>query len=301
MVHDHVVRMQRARLALEGLSIGDGFGECFFGFPDKVEWVISERALPTIPWHYTDDTMMALGIYHTLDVHGCINQDELARTFGRVYTREPSRGYGGTAHSILTAIDNGIHWSSAAGTAFSGMGSMGNGGAMRVAPVGAYFCDDYERVTIEARKSAAVTHAHPDGQAGAIAAAVASAFAANVNGAAIQKCGSELFKTVLQFTPKGETYAGLEAAAAMSLDLSVRSAAGFLGNGSEVCSHDTVPFCIWAAARHLDSYQEAMWQTVSALGDRDTTCAIVGGIVALAVGSNGIPAEWLRAREALPI
>jgi len=33
----------------------------------------------------------------------------------------------------------------------------------------------------------------------------------------------------------------------------------------------------------------------------DTTCAIVGGIVALAVGPEGIPADWLAARESLEV
>jgi len=44
-----------------------------------------------------------------------------------------------------------------------------------------------------------------------------------------------------------------------------------------------------------------MWTTVSGLGDRDTTCAIVGGIVASAVGHDAIPADWLAAREQLAI
>jgi hypothetical protein len=39
---------------------------------------------------------------------------------------------------------------------------------------------------------------------------------------------------------------------------------------------------------------------VSALGDRDTTCAIVGGVVSLQVGEAGLPAAWLDAREPLP-
>jgi len=43
-----------------------------------------------------------------------------------------------------------------------------------------------------------------------------------------------------------------------------------------------------------------MWATVSALGDRDTTCAIVGGIVACYTGVVGIPPDWLAAREPLP-
>jgi hypothetical protein len=39
---------------------------------------------------------------------------------------------------------------------------------------------------------------------------------------------------------------------------------------------------------------------VSALGDRDTTCAIVGGMVALHAGVDSIPREWLACREPLP-
>jgi ADP-ribosylglycohydrolase len=44
-----------------------------------------------------------------------------------------------------------------------------------------------------------------------------------------------------------------------------------------------------------------MWSTVSGLGDRDTTCAIVGGIVALSAGRESIPEAWLKAREPIQI
>jgi ADP-ribosylglycohydrolase len=43
-----------------------------------------------------------------------------------------------------------------------------------------------------------------------------------------------------------------------------------------------------------------LWLTVSGLGDRDTTCAIVGGIVACHVGLKSIPKDWLKQREKLP-
>jgi ADP-ribosylglycohydrolase len=39
---------------------------------------------------------------------------------------------------------------------------------------------------------------------------------------------------------------------------------------------------------------------VEAGGDADTTSAIVGGIVAAHTGRDGIPPEWLAAREPLP-
>jgi hypothetical protein len=43
-----------------------------------------------------------------------------------------------------------------------------------------------------------------------------------------------------------------------------------------------------------------MWTTVAGLGDRDTTCAIVGGIVALSAAPATIPSTWVAAREPLP-
>ena len=104
-----------------------------------------------------------------------MGKTRLAQVFARRYRREPRRGYGGTAHQILRAIGDGVHFATAAGQAFSCMGSMGNGAAMRVAPLGAYFAEDLAQVVAQARASAAVTHAHPDGQAGAIAVAVAAA------------------------------------------------------------------------------------------------------------------------------
>lgn len=77
------------------------------------------------------------------------------------------------------------------------------------------------------------------------------------------------------------------------------TAAELLGNGSQITCPDTVPLCLWLAARHLDGYCEAMWTTVRVGGDIDTNAAIVGGIVALAVGRNGLPRDWLRMREGL--
>ena len=61
----------------------------------------------------------------------------------------------------------GAPWRTVASQAFGGEGSMGNGGAMRVSPVGAYFAEDLDAVVEHAAASAMVTHAHPDGRAGA--------------------------------------------------------------------------------------------------------------------------------------
>jgi ADP-ribosylglycohydrolase len=297
---DHANRLARARLSLDGLSVGDAFGQRFF-HPPNVQTLIADRALPRPPWAYTDDTEMALAVYEVLRRHGRIDPDTLAARFARRYDDRPWRGYGGMARDILEDIGRGEPWELAAGRAFGGHGSMGNGGAMRVAPVGAYWADDWDRVVDEARRSAVVTHAHPEGQAGAIAVAVAAAWAVRRAAGEATGTGAELLDAALAYAPPGETRRGLEHARALSPDLSVDTAARLLGNGSRVTSPDTVPFALWCAARHLDHFEEALWATVSGLGDRDTTCAIVGGVVALAVGPAGLPTDWLAAREPLDL
>jgi ADP-ribosylglycohydrolase len=171
---------------------------------------------------------------------------------------------------------------------------------MRAAPVGAYFADDYQRVVAEARASAEVTHAHPDGQTGAVAAALAAAWMVR-EGKPAAKVGHALIEFVLEQLPRTETYHQLKKALEVPLNQSPERAALILGNGSRVIASDTIPFCLWCAARHADSYTDALWTTVSGLGDCDTNCAIVGGIVALSAGRESIPKEWLKAREPVPI
>jgi ADP-ribosylglycohydrolase len=296
---DHAARMERALLALEGLSVGDAFGERFFLAPEIVEPLIAARAIPRTPWVTTDDTEMATAIVDVLDAHGHVDQEALASAFAARYARDPARGYGSGAHRILQALCEGEAWREASLSAFGGMGSLGNGGAMRAAPVGAYFADDLGAVVEHARASAEITHAHPDGQAGAIAVAVAAAYAHRWRADRAALGGRDLFAVVLEHTPESMTRFMLERAAGIDLADEVEVAMWALGTGSKVTSADTVPFSLWCAARHLGDYEEAIWTTVSGLGDCDTTCAIVGGIVALSTGAPAIPPEWLASREAL--
>ena len=294
--------LQRARQSLEGLSVGDAFGERFFAIDGAfLGDVLRERALPRPPWRYTDDTVMALSIYEVLAAHGRIDQDALAAAFARRYLEDPARGYGAGAHDILRRLALGEQWQSVSPSVFDGQGSMGNGGAMRVAPLGAYFAGDLSRAAEEARASAEVTHAHPEGQAGAIAIAVAAAWvtAHATRGAALDP--PAMFAEVLAHTPEGATRRGIVRASEMPLQRPAQAAAHDLGNGRRVTAEDTVPFCLWCAARHLDSYEDAIWATVSALGDIDTNCAIVGGVVVCATGVEAIPARWRAAREPLAL
>jgi ADP-ribosylglycohydrolase len=289
-------RQARARLALEGLSTADAFGEQLLhaGPHARLSAALHHRTPAGPRWRWTDDTAMAISIVEVLARHDGIDEDALARTFAARYMHDPARGYGRGAHDVLAAIHGGIPHREAARQLFRGQGSCGNGGGMRAAPVGAYFADDLDAVVVHAARSAAPTHAHPDGVAGAVAVAVAAARAS-----AGERDPRALIEAVVAHTPAGPTCDGVRRSLAL-LGAEPVTVAIELGNGSRVISSDTVPFAVWCAATHLTDYAAGLWACGAVGGDVDTTCAMVGGIVVGVVGLEGIPAEWRAAREPLP-
>jgi ADP-ribosylglycohydrolase len=288
--------LDRALISLDGLSVGDAFGDQFFHAHAEVQ--IDQRLMPHPPWEYTDDTETALAIVDVLADNRHIDEDLLAHEFGLRYEAHPNRGYGATAHSILRSIANNQHWRSASSRVFEGMGSMGNGAAMRSAPIGAYFAGDPVRIVDEAKRSAIVTHFHEEGRAGAIAVALAAGWAAQHPAEVNSNRGRDFFEFVLKHTPNSGVRDGIYTASQFAPHTTIMTAVALLGNGLKVTAPDTVPFCLWAASKFLHNFEEAMWFTLSALGDRDTTCAIVGGIVALS-SSTAIPKKWIDARRPL--
>lgn len=290
-------RVERARLSLDGLSIGDGFGQQFF-----YEHVLDSARpgnLPIGPWKYTDDTEMALAVVEVLEQYGTVDQDALAQRFVERYRREPNRGYGAGARRLLEDIASGERWSVAVQKMFSGSGSYGNGAAMRVAPLGAWFADDVDQTIAQATLSADVTHFHSEGRIGAIAVALAAGWASRRHRDGSQADPAELVPWVIEHIDDSEVRRRLEWTNSYDLDTWPYTIASQVGCGLEISAQDTVPFCIWLAASRLDDFCDAMWTTARVGGDVDTTCAIVGGIVAASVGRGGIPEEWRLHREPL--
>lgn len=295
----HTKRIRRAAQSLEGLSCGDAFGERFFLPVAVAKSLIQERAVPAPPWFFTDDTVMAFSIVATLAEHGEIDPDALAISFADRY--DPGRGYGPAMHRLLPAIRRQHQcWRVEAAALFHGQGSFGNGSAMRVAPLGAYFADDLERIAEQARLSSLPTHTHPEALAGAAAVALATGLAWQMKSSTVSLNGQDFLRQIHQHLPDSYVRQGIRRAIDLPSEAAVEIAVERLGNGSAVTAPDTVPFALWCAARHLTSYEDALWATVSGFGDRDTTCAIVGGIVAMYAGVESIPPEWLENREQLP-
>lgn len=288
---ENSIAIAKAKRSLEGLSVGDAFGELFFKISP---FDTTSSDLPLGPWKWTDDTHMALSIVEILETYGHIDQDALSQTFARRFKQEPYRGYAGGAYRLLNQISSGGNWRELSRFLF-GTGSYGNGSAMRAAPIGGYFFNDLKQAGIQASYSATVTHAHIEGIAGAVAVAVAAAIAANPS----PPKGNDFLNAVLPYVPPDTTTKQRIIIARQIPPDDLNSARLQLGTGNEVSCQDTVPFCLWCAAHHLDDFEQALWMTAKGFGDVDTTCAIVGGIVALS--ANEIPELWVQRREALPI
>jgi len=290
----HETRIKRSLVALDGLSTGDAFGDRWFSTPIEITPGLMEmRALPAPVWVYTDDTQMALSIVETLRLHKQIDQDYLAMSFAKRY--EPLRKYGASMRGLFLQILDGVQWRQAASGLFDGQGSFGNGAAMRVAPVGAYFADDLSKAAEQGRLSSEITHAHSEGIAGGVAVAVATAVAWQTKGNPLKR--EEFLAHILPYIPEGEVKFKTQRAQTIT---NFRDAVLQLGNGMQISAQDTVPLCLWLAGEYLSNYEDALWTTARAGGDIDTNCAIVGGIVGSYVGAENIPADWLSSREPLP-
>lgn len=134
-----------------GAIAGDIIGSVFERRPIKtVEFPLFSEGST-----FTDDTVLTVAVAYAI-----LNDREYGSTikaFGRQY---PHAGYGGRFYQWLRR------------PGIQPYNSWGNGSAMRVSPVGFAF-ESVEKVLEEARKSAEVTHNHPEGIKGAQATALA--------------------------------------------------------------------------------------------------------------------------------
>ena len=134
-----------------------------FGRPDRM----LEGRLPA--GSYTDDSQMMLAILKTLSVQGRLDPVYLAARFVAMF--DPRRGYGGRIQGVMQRLADGEAWDRA------GTDSFGNGGAMRVGVLGAFYPDDENGLLAAALDQCLITHYHPEALAGAGAQALAVALA----------------------------------------------------------------------------------------------------------------------------
>ncbi|MEE1798271.1 MULTISPECIES: ADP-ribosylglycohydrolase family protein [unclassified Streptomyces] len=286
-------RFERALASLRGLAVGDALGSQFFvpaNYP-----LLKRRELPSGGWQWTDDTEMAASVLAVLAAHHRVDQDALARSFAEHHDFD--RGYGPAVNRMLRLIREGGDWRELAAGLFDGQGSWGNGAAMRIAPLGAWYAEDPEQATHQAEISAYTTHQHREAVVGAMAVAAAASLAAAPDG---PPTAEALLDGVVALVPRSAVGAGLRRARDMLDYDDPGTVAAVLGRGRRTSAHDTVPFALWSAARGLGDYERAFWTTAQVGGDVDTNCAIVGGVISAAGASGAAPEHWRERTEALP-
>lgn len=195
----------------------------------------------------TDDSVLTLAV-----ADGILHQSEYMDIIRSYALRYPNKGYGGLFRTWMRATDPKPY------------NSFGNGSAMRVSAVGWAF-ETVEAVLEEAKRSAEVTHNHPEGIKGAQAAAL---------GVFLARKGAD----------KAEIKQQMETRFGYDLHLSVdeiRPDYKF----NEICQ-DTVPQAL-CAFLDSDDFEDAIRKAVSLGGDADTLAAICGGIAEAYYG--GVP------------
>ncbi len=198
---------------------------------------------------FTDDSVLTLAVADAI-LTGLPYIDSI-RKIGRVY---PDCGYGASFYNWLFS-DNPVPYN-----------SWGNGSAMRVTPVGFAF-ESVEDVLEEARKTAEITHNHPEGIKGAQAAAMAVFLARKgENKEAIRNRVAEMFNYNLD----------------RRLD-DIRPVYCY-----DISCQGTVPGAI-IAFLESETFEGAIRNAVSLGGDADTLACVAGGIAHAYYGS--IPKE----------
>lgn len=188
--------------------------------------------------HFTDDTVLTVAIADSI----LRNVDYKLKLY-EYYHRYPYAGYGRMFHEWA-------HKKNA-----PAYNSFGNGSAMRVSPV-AWAYDDLETVLSEAKKSAEVTHNHPEGIKGAQATAASIYLARKGKSKSeIKKFVEENFNYLLDYDLEDlrENY-----------------------NFNETCQQ-TVPQAIFTFLIS-DDFEDSIRKAIYIGGDSDTLACINGSI-----------------------
>jgi len=196
--------------------------------------------------HFTDDTVLTVAIAKSI-----IDNESYLKNIINFARKYPNAGYGGFFREW-------IH-----GDTHNPYNSWGNGSAMRVSPIGFAF-DTKEKVLKEAKKSAEITHNHPEGIKGAQAVALAIYLARNkaskeeIRQEISTRFGYDLNRSVDEIRP----FYRFEVSCQKSVPESI------------ICFLDST------------SFEDAIKNAISLGGDADTMGAIAGSI---AEAYYGIP------------
>jgi len=272
------------------LALGDAFGAPYEGGPvERALWAIIGTKNGYRRW--TDDTQMTIDVIESLIARGGVDQQELATRFARSYRW--SRGYGPGAARVLKRIRRGEAWQTTNRSVYPA-GSSGNGAAMRAPAIGLFYADAGEDELVEAaRRSAVVTHAHPDGCTGAVIIALTTALVGHGQGPL------EIIGRLSLHVQSGHYARRLKLAGTwLREDKSViaKQVAAGLGNG--IAAVDSCVTAVYLALRfRARPFDELLAFAISVGGDVDTIAAMAAAIWGAGRDWQALPQERLLQLE----
>lgn len=279
---------ERFRGSLLGLALGDALGAPFEGgLPERVAWKLLGLGSPGV-LRYTDDAEMALGCAESLVSCGGFDAEHLARTWAARVSA--TRGYGPGARAVLKLIREGVPWQEANRRVFP-EGSLGNGAAMRAAPLGLYLRDDPARLTEVTTVASSITHAHPLGIQGGLLIARATALACADTPPADLLARLDTDDLDGEFRRRLADARGMQGGGDSPAEVGTRL-------GRQVVAHASAVTAVYLAARFRDDDFEDLVRFVVAVGgDVDTIGAMAGGIWGAWRGAGALPPEALARLE----
>jgi poly(ADP-ribose) glycohydrolase ARH3 len=240
---------------------------------------------------YTDDSQMMIAILETLAGLGKLEPAALAQAFARIF--DPQRGYGRRIAGVMERIKAGVPWSRC------GTDSYGNGGAMRVGVLGAYFPDEPEALAQAALEQCSITHTHTQALAMATAQAMAVGLACKLGGEGKRPDPRVVCDGLARMVEDidgdcAARLAGLPAHLQGGIP-EVKSAL-IWEYGCDVRAIEAVPPAL-ACFLATDSARQAVELAVSLGNDTDTMAAMTGALAGAYYGASAWPAEWVKALE----
>jgi poly(ADP-ribose) glycohydrolase ARH3 len=197
------------------------------------------------------------------------------------------RGYGAGTTRVIELWESGAGVEDAARQVFAGEGSLGNGAAMRVAPVAVRFFEDAVLLATQAARSARLTHAHPLGIDGAVVQAAAVAAALDEQ---------DPLRAAIAAARTGELRERLLILEGLTATSVSPSLLGEPGHRIGSSAPRSVPVAVVAASR-AESFEEAVTVGIRCGGDTNTVGAMPGAIAGARFGAEAIPRRWLDALE----
>lgn len=229
------------------------------------------------PGQYSDDTQMSLMVAESLIDNKGFNPEDLSARYVDWIVSKRARGYGKTTLMAVQNLLNGKSWSD------SGvLGSHGNGTAMRAAPFGVYFRDDLDTLVKVVKIDSSITHVSEDAEAGAIAIAIATAYAANDNWEL-----DGFIDNICEFLPESKVKKSIFSLSSLidNPNITPQQALRILGTKPDV--KETVPAALYCFMK-FNTFHSGVEAAIRAGGDTDTTAAIVGALFGAARGMDGI-------------